>query len=117
MSYNHIFQPIAFLITYTTSINLICYHFIEFSLLHPLYIIRHMDMIYRPPFSLTVKTCDSSLYHVYLILFISNIPSCFWYAIYTESIISQTMSHISNSIQLVYYIILILYHIYGIYIV
>ena len=75
--------------------------------------IYHVHMTYD---IYTVKTCDSSIYHLYVILFISNIPSCFWYAIYTESIISQTMSYISNSIQLIYYIILILYHIYVIYI-
>ena len=47
---DNIFQLIAFHIAFMTSMNLICYHFIKSSSLNLLYIICHMDIMYRSQF-------------------------------------------------------------------
>ena len=71
----------AFYITYMTSINLICYNFIKFSLLHFLYIICH---IYH-----TISLIYLIAYNFYITYFSSHI-------IYVKCVSYNIQSHISK---------------------
>ena len=86
ISYNlyiwyYIFKPIAFYITYMTSVNLVCYNFIKFSLLHFLYIICH---IYH-----TISLIYLIAYNFYITYFSSHI-------IYVKCVSYNIQSHISK---------------------